>query len=610
MKKKILVILVLLSMLDKIQAQYLGGDGDGSAQLEVNSIPLGNYFVGITSNFTLASNWSKGTFPTNEYAEVRSTASNQPVISSTIILTSGTTIAIQSGASLTVNSGSSFTLLPNSNLIINGTVTNNGTVLLKSDEAGSANIGKSSGTFNGNLTVERFVFGGKRAFRFFSHPFNSPIALSNIMSSTGIIITGPGGATNGFDDSQMNNPSVFSFSESTYDGTNNSGWNAYTNSSSNIAVGSAIRALHRGARTQLPSAVQSNPPTPLSATISWMGAISIGLKTFNMTNTGGGTNAGWNLIGNPYPSSINIGQIINVNRNSIGTFAVWNPNLGTTGGYETKSFGSDYILPSGSAFFINTPTSATFSFTESDKSTSTSASLFKKKIAKESGLVISLISESTIVWDNFVLRNERELSDEYEYNADGLKMKNSQVNIYSISSDNKLLAIDNRPLDENKTIDLVIESSNPYHFSFKINQLEMEGLHVYLVDNYLNNKILLKENTYYHFNTNTEPKSQGLGRFQIKFANKANKLSEVVSDENLISLYPNPSYDLINLIISNSNKLNEYAFEIYNPFGILVKEGILNYNYENIHQINIENLETGIYFIKLNGGKGIKFIKL
>jgi hypothetical protein len=150
------------------------------------------------------------------------------------------------------------------------------------------------------------------------------------------------------------------------------------------------------------------------------------------TNPGGGGNAGWNLIGNPYPSAINVGQVSGVNRNNIAAFYVWNPNLATAGAYESKSFGTDYILPSGSAFFINTPSTANFTFSESDKSSSTPASLFKNSEWMQNALEITLLSDSSITWDNFTLRNRTQLTDAFEYTADGLKMKNSNVNFYTI----------------------------------------------------------------------------------------------------------------------------------------------------------------------------------
>jgi autotransporter-associated beta strand protein len=526
----------------------------------------------------------------------------------TLTIGAGKTLTVASGATHIVDATANLTVAPGATINVNGTLTNNGTFTLQSDATGTANLGNSSGTITGNVTVQRFIPGGKRAFRFFSHPFSSPIALSNMMGSTGLIITGSGGATNGFDSTQNSKPSAFTFSESAYDGTNNSGWSGFTNTSNTIAVGAGIRALHRGARTQLPAAISSNPPTPQSATISWSGAISTGSKTFSMTNTGGGGNAGWNLIGNPYPSAINVGQVSGANRNNIAAFNVWNPNLATAGAYESKSFGTDYILPSGSAFIINTPSTANFTFSESDKSSSTPASLFKNSEWMQNALEITLLSDSSITWDNFTLRNRTQLTDAFEYTADGLKMKNSNVNFYTVSSDNKNLAIDNRPLDESKEVNLVFETSSPYHFTFKVSHIQMTGLEVYLEDKFTNKEVLLTANTAYDFVTTADAASQGAARFKFKFKTAPTTgVSELNNTNNAFSLYPNPASSSIHLSLANPTGTHTYG--IYNQLGMLVKEGVLNYDQQRSHEINIETLSGGVYFIKLDGGQVIRFAK-
>ncbi|WP_163410823.1 LamG-like jellyroll fold domain-containing protein [Flavobacterium ajazii] len=70
---------------------------------------------------------------------------------------------------------------------------------------------------------------------------------------------------------------------------------------------------------------------------------------------------------------------------------------------------------------------------------------------------------------------------------------------------------------------------------------------------------------------------------------------------NSIKLYPNPSSDFIQ--ISALTKTENYA--IYNVSGSEVKSGTIDSN----TKINIQSLTNGAYFLKLNGGNAIKFIK-
>jgi hypothetical protein len=366
--------------------------------------------------------------------------------------------------------------------------------------------------------------------------------------------------------------------------------------------------LHRGAPSQLPSAVQANPPTPLATTIVWSGTVGApGNRTFSMLRSAG-PEAGWNLIGNPYPSAVNIGAIVSGNRNAIGSFAVWNPNLSTAGAYQTINFGADFILPSGSAFFINTPTAATFTFTEANKSAATPASLFKNDELMQNALDLQLWSDSSIHWDNFKLRNRSSLTDAFEYTADGLKMTNSNLNVYSISSDNKNLSIDNRALNESKEVNLAFETSSPYHFTFKVSHIQMAGLEIYLEDKFTNQEVLLTQNTAYDFVTTADAASQGSARFKLKFKNApTTTVTELNTTKHVFSLYPNPASSTINLSLANPAGTHTYA--IYNQLGMLLQSGELNYDKQRSHAINIESLANGIYFVKLDGGQVIRFAK-
>lgn len=78
----------------------------------------------------------------------------------------------------------------------------------------------------------------------------------------------------------------------------------------------------------------------------------------------------------------------------------------------------------------------------------------------------------------------------------------------------------------------------------------------------------------------------------------------VVDLENLknkINIYPNPSTDFIKV----EGLSAETEFQIFSTSGVLVKSGKTK-NAENIH---VKNLAKGIYLLKLEAGKTLKFVK-
>lgn len=78
-------------------------------------------------------------------------------------------------------------------------------------------------------------------------------------------------------------------------------------------------------------------------------------------------------------------------------------------------------------------------------------------------------------------------------------------------------------------------------------------------------------------------------------------LSVLDIEKNEFSLYPNPS----SLYIQFSGLLKEEEYHIYNVFGSEVSKGFIS----NLKKVNIQKLNVGIYFIKLENGFIQKFIK-
>jgi hypothetical protein len=85
-------------------------------------------------------------------------------------------------------------------------------------------------------------------------------------------------------------------------------------------------------------------------------------------------------------------------------------------------------------------------------------------------------------------------------------------------------------------------------------------------------------------------------------------ISQNSTKENLISIYPNPAKNSINIKVQSSDKINE-QIEIIDNLGKTVAAQNLN---SELTQVNIETLNSGFYFVKVKSDKGIntfRFIK-
>ena len=579
---------------------FSGGNGKGDAQQVGFFDPNGNWWMtNGSSDFSDISNWSDKMLPSTKPSYIPA-GGTQPIV------TSIDTIA--SLANLTVLSDAILKVVANSTLIVNGSLNNSGTITLQSNASGSGSIGNSSGTISGNITVERYIPSGRRAFRFLSHPFSSPIKLNQLMDD--LHITGANGAAAGFDSTLLNNPSAFSFLESAYNGTNNSGWTAFTNASiggNNINAYTPIRILYRGPRTQS-NLLDGTNPTPLEGTLDWTGPINQGTITVPMTKTAG-VNGGWNLLPNPYPSNYDLGNTASLDRNGISSFSVWVPGNGTRGAYSTHSFGSTYVLQSGAAFFVQTGSVANFTFRENQKTASdATASLLKTSPFDENAIKIDVLSDS-IYWDKLEIRNRAFGTNELDM-EDAPKMDNPDVNVFTYNGSNQKMAIDNRKIVNGIVIPIGFNVSSDYHFTFSFSNVNMKEYQIQLADNYLNKTIPITLNTKYNFSTNTDSKSKGLSRFALIFS-AATGVEE--TGANLFVVYPNPVFDELYIKANGNMNQGTVKYTLYNTLGAVVQSGNIELGSGKISSINTSNLQNGVYFMELKsineGSQTIKFVK-
>lgn len=100
--------------------------------------------------------------------------------------------------------------------------------------------------------------------------------------------------------------------------------------------------------------------------------------------------------------------------------------------------------------------------------------------------------------------------------------------------------------------------------------------------------------------------THGNGMYQATVENtlSINDPDFPVSD---ISVYPNPTTEILNFKLNVTVNLQDLAYEVFNVSGQKVMDGTMTNN-----SINVSQLNNGLYFVKLitdNGDKTIKFIK-
>lgn len=390
-----------------------------------------------------------------------------------------------------------------------------GRLRLTSNATNTGSIGYSQGLVSGALTIERYIPGGRRAFRFFAHPFGGNLPLTQLTDD--IDITGNGGSVNGFADSGTNNPSAFWFNTTTGDNStsgNNPGWTAFTSTDGAGANAwgayGVVRVLVRG---DVGEGLNQISYTPSPVTIDLTGSqLKQGNGSISFTK---GANTDFVIVGNPYAGPVNVDAI---NRTNIGSaFFVWDPYQGTKGGYTSYSFGSsNFVMPICGAFITTlTASSGRCSLTEAMKSTGTPANVFNDNGNNTYGLQLRL-EDSTTFWDRMVINfdNNSQSGDDY---FDAQKLENPDVNFYCKSSNGKNLSIDSRPFVDAEVLSLGLVTPVKQGFKIKAENFNLPaGTRLFLNDRYLNKKVEVTGNGFeYWFNVNEDATSSGNGRFEL-----------------------------------------------------------------------------------------------
>ncbi|MDR9488629.1 MAG: hypothetical protein RI557_11290, partial [Salibacter sp.] len=265
-------------------------------------------------NWSSTSTWGSGTIPAsgNDIAIKNSTTLDGDYTCDTLV--------VNSGASLTVSSGNSLT--------VNGIFVNNGTVTIEDDGALIQTASSDNNCGSGSYTVERTGGNSSSAY----DGWSTPIDGVSIHDNSGVF-------------SSTNPCDIFVF-----DGSDQSWKYDFPTNYSTTCNGNGVtftsQFLISGADGNMDAGRGYLIPGNSTATRTFSGnSINNGDYTFSL---GTGTNPNdslsnwsddyWNLIGNPYPSAIDVSDFLTANSSNLTTSAVyvWSDD-GTSGSGYTES---------------------------------------------------------------------------------------------------------------------------------------------------------------------------------------------------------------------------------------------------------------------------------
>jgi hypothetical protein len=493
--------------------------------------------------------------------------------------------------------------------VTDGTLASGGNITLKSNANGTAQVAAigSGGSITGNVTTERYI-PARRAFRFLSPSVTTSTSSikenwqenGGSTAGLGTHITGVDGITNGFDATSTNNPSLFTFNNST------GVWEAVTSTLTNsLTAGIPYRLMVRGDRlTVLTTNTPTATPTVLRATGT--------LHTGNFSPTLNQTAEGFSFVGNPYQATVDIKAVLNeaTNMNN-GVVYYWDPTLNARGGYVTRDLTNNnntptssfnqYLQP-GQAVFVkksNTTVAASMTFTESNKSLANAAAgVFRTANTSAYGLLrVNLQANTNNQWQT-IEGTLALFNDNYSWNVtseDATKMANLDEEVSFVQNNTNLaIALQNNP---SATSELPIKIGKMRHTNYQW-QFELDnydGATPYLFDTLNNSYTQINNGTVVPFTADANTTN----RFKIVFQNALLNTDTFATQ---VGLYPNPSKG--NGFYLQLPSSEQATVKLYNTIGQEI--GITNNS--GYYQAN-QSLAAGVYHIMVTQGEKTSKLK-
>ncbi len=632
---------------------------EGNASNTGYDLILDNINIGVRGTFTGIANTNLA--DSSNYIGGMPSGSNPVIAPAGNITITGTatfpSVQVNAGSTITVNG----TLNVTGNLTINGNLTGTGTIILNGttlqnitgsgsldffnltlNNSAGAEFLANSGRIRNTLTITNGVFDlNGRPFTFVStqaltarlaevNPANLTGATNVTMqrwleNRGGTTVTGtyylfgtPITGRTFADFASAGNTVTFGSgigaSVWTYNPTDNlfGGW---------VPVSSGTTALNPGVGSRVfmrKAFFNAGGVMPMTGALT-TGNVLMPLTYCSGGSCGGGSNNGYNLIANPYPSQI---DWMSVNRPAgvNGTIWVWSHSkagyvsvVGGVGDTPPAQGGITNVLASGQGFFVEaTGAGETITFEEADKVSGTAS--FGRMAAPI--FFRASITNAQGISDYTAIQFKAGASASFNKMEDATKFEGGILNLYSAFGANKA-AVNILPELNNATIvPLGVNAAAAGRYVFKISDLENlpSGTTVYLRDHFTGTVTLLDETSEYEVNITSSPASFGNNRLELVVVPQATtgSIDDILTKTGVsVAVYPNPAKSSGDVVLAvNGFDAKGIQVTISNMVGQVVMSESLAYQ-GGASQYRLANkLPSGVYMVNVVQGKTEKKLKL
>ena len=557
---------------ETVSSDPVGGggiDGFGIA-------PTAHLWTGTSSSaWTNVSNWAGGTIPTSVVdIIIPDGANNNPTISTSDVVCNR----------LTVNSSGILTIGASASINISA-INNNGTIIMQSSATTSAALKATSISGSGTYKYQKYV-AGSSTNDLITAPFSGETFSSLVGNNSGVLVQNTSPATEYLFGPFDNITGAYL----TYDSS--------TNASTVLSAGQGYRA-----------------GTASGATLEFTG-------TFEATNQTVAINVGshetygkWNLVGNPFPSYLDLAGFISDNSAIIEDVnnAVYAYDGDDSDGsnftiYHSSNSSGVTIAP-GQAFFVASSSGGGNLNFNTSRQTVTGGDDFLSRQAQtlDSSFKLKLQSNNSLTHTDVYFNSNASEGLDIGYDVGTYANLASSFSLYSklasgeYSETNFAIQTISNDLSETVVIPLGVHTSAGENHSISIEDVSiLESINVYLKD-YETGILTLLNNGAYSFSTDSN--LEGISRFELRLTNTTLGIESDELVTNFKAVYQNDAVVLV------GDFMLEDKVEIYDIMGLLTQTHTIKGNHSI--EVSKDELATGVYLAKINregNSKTIKFI--
>jgi hypothetical protein len=652
-------------------AQDNAGNGNTAAsQYSITYQPTFSFWTGsVSTDWYTAGNWSAGVPTTGVDATIPGSAPNMPTITSgsatarNLILNSGSALTQTGGTltlagnlttngtftatggtvslgtttqasllgslttrfwNLTIGANGAQSRTPATTLVqrvmtLNGDFVTNGNPLTLESSASSTAMVVNNGTstISGNVTVQRYIVPDLNpglGYRHVSAPISSATVASLTTASFSPVVN-PAYNTSATPTSERPFPTVYGYDQSRLATTANNlpafdkGWFSPAALSDGLTVGQGYTVN-------------------ISAGQTWnfVGAPNNGNVSQTLSRNTGATSddSGLQLVGNPYPSPLDWSRVTSTDHPGVDdVIYVWasntpgNPYAGNYAFFMNNFGNISPVLPLGQAFFVRVKagqTSGTLNLKNSHRVTSYTNPTYHRTTAETRPAVqLTLKGGGSVVTDDAFVYFQDGATDGFDNGFDAEKLANpSGLNLSTSLSAKQRLSVDGRGLlgTAQQVVPLAVGVPAVGSYSLSAAQLlNLSATPVYLRDLQLGTVTDLRLTPSYQF-TVTNASALITNRFELVFSPQKALATVPAALAQQVALYPNPAKKAAFVELPASLGRQAVTASLVDALGRQVRTVTLPAQGALAHQLDLSELATGVYALRLSTSAGVVVKKL